>query len=317
MGNDTAYSPSMNHAPRALFLALLALHWLISTGCVTLRPWAEATRELAAERFVEVEGRKVAIERRGSGEPLVLLHGFGESTYAFEKVLPSLAMRFDVVALDLNGFGFTQRPRDRSSYTLEGQARLVLAVMDRLGFTRARLGGHSYGGGIALFLAATHPERVERLLLIDNALPRYAQDRRSPLFRWCWVANLATKSIGLSDRRIREGLRAAYYDDALVTPALVREYAERLRIEGAVDAYRGLIGPSAEPPFELDLSTIAQPTLVVWGEEDGLIPVAGARQRSARMPNARFVSIPACGHTPMEECPEPFLAAALPFLLER
>lgn len=301
--------------PRRLSLPL-ALLPLLAAGCIALRPWSEATRGLAADRFVEIDGRKIAIEHRGTGEPLVLLHGFGESTYAFEKVLPALASRFEVVALDLNGFGYTERPSDTSSYTLEGQARLVLAVMDRLGLSRVRLGGHSYGGGISLYLAARHPDRVERLLLIDNTLPLYANLRRSKLLRWCWAANLATRTIGLSDRRIRAGLRASYYDDTLVTPALVRDYADRLRIEGAASAYRGLIGPSEEPPFELDLATIAQPTLVVWGEEDRLIPVASARERSARMPDARFVSIPACGHTPMEECPEQFLDAALPFLLE-
>lgn len=284
------------------------------SACVSLRPWNEATSRLPPGRFVRLGDQLVSVERAGSGAPLVLLHGFGESTLSFERVLPALATRFDVVAIDLNGFGFTQRPRDRAAYTLAGQERLVLGVLDALGLERVRLAGHSYGGGLALHLAARHSERVERLLLIDNTLPLYASARRTPLLRWRWLASLAVRTVGLSDRRIEQGLREAYHDDTRVTRELVRQYAERLRIEGAVDAYRGLVGPSDEPPRHLDLATVTQPTLVVWGAEDELIGVDGARERAAALPDGRFVAIPGCGHTPMEECPEPFLAAALPFL---
>ncbi|MGE0641457.1 MAG: alpha/beta hydrolase [Thermoanaerobaculia bacterium] len=284
---------------------------------MSLRPWAEATKDLPPGRLLDVAGREVGIERAGSGAPLVLLHGFGESTLAVEKVIPDLARHFDVVAIDLNGFGYTQRPRERASYTLAGQAQLVLDVMDRLGFEKVTLGGHSYGGGVALYLAAEHPERIQRLLLVDNVLPIFATKRRAPFFAWRWVVNLVVHTIGLRDKRIEEGLLESYYDDALVTPALIREYADRLRIEGAVDAYRGLMGPTKELPYELDLATIRQPTLVVWGAEDALIPAAGARETSAALPDGRFVEIPACGHNPMDECPKQFLDAALPFLTGR
>ncbi len=279
-----------------------------------MRPYAEAVRELPAGRLLDIAGQRVSVERAGSGEPLVLLHGFGESTLAFAPVLPELARHFAVVAIDLNGFGYTERPRDPASYTLAGQERLVLGVLDRLNLGRVRLAGHSYGGGLALYLAARHPERIDRLLLIDNALPLYASARRNPLFRWKWVARLAAHTFALSDRRIAAGLEEAYFDDSRVTQARVREYADRLRIEGASDAFYGLVGPSKEPPFRIDLATVRAPTLVVWGVEDELISVVGAEQRAKLLPDSRFVALPACGHTPMEECPEAFLAAALPFL---
>ena len=293
--------------------ALLALS-LANLACVTLRPYEEAIRDLPAGRLLEIDGRRVSIERAGKGEPLVLLHGFGESTLAYAAVLPALAERYEVVAIDLNGFGFTERPADRTAYTLAGQERLVLSVLDHLGLARVRLAGHSYGGGLALFLAARHPERFERLLLIDNTLPLYASQRRSRVFAWRWVAKLAAHTFAITDKVVRKGLQEAYYDDSKVTPELVREYAERLRIEGVTDAFYGLVGPSKEPPFEIDLQKVAQPTLVIWGAEDRLIPVAGAERTSEQLPNARFVTLPACGHTPMEECPEAFLEAALPFL---
>lgn len=281
-----------------------------------MQPYAEAVRGLPTGRLLEIDGQQISVERAGQGPPLVLLHGFGESTLSFAPVIPELAKHFAVVAIDLNGFGYTERPRDRESYTLAGQERLVLRVLDRLQLGRVRVAGHSYGGGLALYLAARHPERIDRLLLIDNTLPLYASQRRSPLFRWRWVARAAAHTFALSDRVVRAGLREAYFDDSRVTPALVRKYADRLRIEGATDAFFGLVGPSTEPPFRIDLASIRTPTLVVWGAEDRMIEAAGARQRSRELPDASFVTLPACGHSPMEECPQAFLASALPFLLE-
>lgn len=287
---------------------------LLAPACVSMRPYAEAVRDLPAGRLLAIDGQRVSVQQAGQGEPLVLLPGFGESTLSFDPVLPELARHFAVVAIDLNGFGFTERPHDRASYTLAGQERLVLGVLDHLHLDRVRLAGHSYGGALALFIAARHPERVDRLLLIDNAMPLYASTRRSPLFRWRWVARLAAHTFALTDHRIAAGLREAYFDDALVTRERVREYADRLRIEGAADAFYGLVGPSKEPPFELDLGSVRAPTLVVWGAEDTLIPAAGAEKRAELLPAGRFVALPACGHTPMEECPQALLAATLPFL---
>ena len=174
--------------------------------------------------------------------------------------------------------------------------------------------GHSYGGGLALYLASRHPERIERLLLVDNTLPIYASQRRKGLFRWRWIAGFAAHTFALSDSVIEKGLKAAYFDDARVTPGLVRDYAERLRIEGVTDAFFGLVGPSQEPPYRIDLAKVEIPTLVLWGAEDRLIEATAAEKTSRQLPDARFVVLPACGHTPMEECPEAFLDAALPFL---
>ena len=295
-------------------LATFAVLLPLAAGCVSLRPWSDATHGLAADRLVEVDGRKVSVERAGSGAPLVLLHGFGASTYSFDEVLAPLARKFSVVAIDLNGFGYTERPRDPESYTLPGQARLVLGVLDALKLDRVTLAGHSYGGALALFLASRHPERVDRLLLIDNAMPAYAWENRNGIFRWRWLAALVTRTTGLGDRRIRSGLLESYFDDSKVTPALFDAYASRLRIEGAIDAYRGLLGPTDVPRADVDLATISQPTLAVWGAEDELIPAAAARERVGALPHGRFVEIPRCGHTPMEDCPEAFLQAVEPFL---
>src|SRR5579863_312094 len=106
----------------AAALALLAPLALPASGCVSLRPFAEVRREQPAARFVAVDGRQVYVEQEGAGDAVVLLHGFGESSYTWRRLIPDLARSFRVVAIDLNGFGWTERPRDPLSYTREGRS---------------------------------------------------------------------------------------------------------------------------------------------------------------------------------------------------
>jgi pimeloyl-ACP methyl ester carboxylesterase len=287
---------------------------LVTAGCVTLRPYDQAVRAVPAGDLLPVGGRRIHVQVAGDGFPLILLHGFGGSTVMWDAVVPRLAAERRVVAIDLNGFGFTERPASPAAYTIAGQAALVLAVADRLGLARFDVGGHSYGGGIALYLAAHYPARVRTLVLVDNTLPAYGVLRRHRLFASRTLVRLFVHSVALSDRRIRSGLEEAYADDRRVTPELVRAYADRLRVEGAVNAFYGLVAPNGQVPDRVDLAKIAQPALVVWGSRDALIPEAEGRRHAAEMPAARFLELEGCGHNPMEECPAAFLAGVEPFL---
>jgi len=282
-----------------------------------MRPYAEVAAALPAESLLEIDGRRVHVVDRGEGEPLLLLHGFGASTLLWEPVIPELAKSRRVVAIDLNGFGWSERPKEREAYTLAGQERLVLAVAEALGFDRFDLAGHSYGGAISLFLASRHPERVRSLTLVDSAMPAYGTLRRRRRYGSRTLAWIYVHSVGLTAARVRAGLEAVYADDRKVTDELVRQYLERLRVEGVVDAFYGLSAPTGAPPDEVDLESLRPPTLFVWGERDELISVADGRAAAARVPGAGFTAIPACGHSPMEECPREFLDALEPFLAER
>lgn len=298
-------------------LAPLLFGATLLAGCVSLRPYEEVRRELPAEDLLTLDGRTVHVRSRGAGEPLVLLHGFGGSALTWARVEPELARGYRTVAIDLNGFGWTERPGDPESYSLEGQERLVLSVLDALGLERAHFAGHSYGGGLAIFLASRHPERVRSLLLVDSTLPAYSSLRRSPIFAPRWLARLFTRTVALRASNVRRGLRASYADDTRVDDALVGSYLERLSVEGAGDAFWGLTRPRPGGAYSVDLATIRAPALFVWGEEDELIPVEEGRSHAALLPDAAFAALPGCGHSPMEECPEAFLAAALPFLAAR
>lgn len=293
--------------------ALLLLALLPLIGCASLRPFSEIRRLVPEDRFLRLRDQLVHIEQAGSGEPVVLLHGFGASTYAWRKVMPGLAARFHVIAIDLNGFGYTQRPKDFESYTREGQADLVLRVMDALGIDKAHLAGHSYGGGISIWLASRHPERLRSLVLVDSSAPTYANDRRSRLAGLRPVASLALRAL-LRPGSVRRSLLSSVYDDSLVTPELVREYYDRLRVEGVLDAYVGLTAPVRKTPETVRLEEIDVPTLVVWGSNDQLISVHAGSKAARQLPRGELVVLERTGHIPMEERPEELLQVMLPFL---
>lgn len=280
---------------------------------MSLRPFAEVRREQGAERFLAIAGQQVYIEQQGRGEPVVLLHGFGSSSYCWRRVMPELARSFRVVALDLNGFGYTERPKDPRSYTREGQERLILSVMDALGIARAHLVGHSYGGGLTLFLAARHPERLRSMVLVDSSAPTYPDDRRSPLAR-VRPLNALYLRYALRPEFIQKTLRNSFFDASLATPELARAYLDRLRVEGEEDAYYGLTVSNRRPPVAVELGKIDVPALIVWGSEDRLIQPDDGRRAARRLPRATFVAIPNTGHLPMEERPEEWLGIVLPFL---
>lgn len=300
----------------ALAGLVLALVVPFLTGCVSLQSYDRAIAGLDNSSFVEVGGERIHVEVSGEGPPLLLIHGFGGSTYSWRDVEPALARHFRVVAVDLFGFGFTERPEDLERYTRDGQVDLLIGVLDALGIERAHVAGHSYGGGLAMTLAVRHPDRVMSLVLVDSTAPSYADQRRKLVAALPAVTYVFTRAYALRPATIRRALERAWFDDEAISAEMVDQYLERLKIEGASRAYRGLTTPLVEHPdsrpvrFEdLDL-----PVLVIWGEDDQLIPVIEGRAASEQMPQARFVAIQNCGHAPMEEQPQEFLDSVLPFL---
>ena len=301
---------------RALAAFLVATLGIASlSGCLSLRPYAEVRASLPAADLISVAGRLVHVEQRGpvAAEPLVLVHGFGASTYSWRFVAPELSQQYRTIAIDLAGFGATERPNDFAAYTREGQVAMLLGVLDALGIERAHWVGHSYGGALSLTIAARHPERVRSLILIDSAAPTYPEARRRRFARSRVITRLAL-ALSLRESFVRRGLAASYFDDSLATAETAAEYLARLRVEGVAAAYRGLTAPNPNPGPPVDLTKIETPTLMIWGEQDELVAVEGARVAAAQMPNAKLVELPQTGHSPMEERPTEVLGLAFEFL---
>jgi len=248
----------------------------------------------------------------GEGAPIILIHGFGASTFSFRHTIPELARHFRVIALDLKGFGLSERPPG-GDYSLTAQARLVNEFMESTDIPRAAVLGHSMGGEVAMRLAINHPERVERLILVDSASGREVR-HRAPGSRFLRPLLPVVALFTLHSRRFRRlSLRSAVYDPAHLTPEVLDGYFRPTRIRGHLRGLGELMASRGNDP-PLDPSAIVQPTLILWGEEDRWLPVSQGQHLHEQICGSRMVIIPKAGHLPLEERPEESNRAILKFL---
>ena len=265
-------------------------------------------------RIVSIDGVGIHYQEAGDGPALVLIHGLGASTFTFQRVVPDLARRFRVVALDLKGFGFSDRPDD--DYTLTAQAELVRQLMDRLDIERASVLGHSMGGAVAMRLALAYPERVERLILASSASDL-------ELGRRIWGAALLGRLLPLvapftlHNRRFRElSLKSGFYDSDHCTEQIIEGYMLPGRVRGCLRALGTTMAHwRRDPP--LRPADITHPTLVLWGEADRWLPPSRGERLHRLISGSRLEVVRGGGHLFLQEQPESSLRLIEDFLLER
>lgn len=258
----------------------------------------------AYSHFATIDGVRIHYQEKGTGTPLILLHGFSSSTYSWKDVFEPLAKDYRVIAVDLKGFGFSDKPD--GDYTRRGQAILVAHLLDYLKIDQAWLAGNSMGGEVALNFALQNPQRVAGLILIDSGgvsvpgsgslAPGYA---RIPFVGPVLIALALT-----SDRLVRQGLEKSFYDDAKITDERVAAYYRPLKTRGGQLAALRARMQTGQFPVEQDLNKINSPTLMIWGAEDVLIPIEAGRKMNALIKGSNLVTFERCGHVPQEELPE-------------
>jgi pimeloyl-ACP methyl ester carboxylesterase len=239
----------------------------------------------------------------GSGSPLVLVHGLGShAAQDWGRLIAPLGRRFHVYAPDLPGFGESERPA-AADYSIPMQVEAVRAFMDEKGIRRARVAGISMGGWIVSRLAGEHPERVERLVVVDAAGMR--------------PDGPTIPAEALLPRDV-EGVRrlvAVVRHNAPVPPPFVARdiLALRLReewiVRRALESFR-----EGRDWLNGTLGRADMRVLVVWGKQDALIPVAYGAGLAAEFPRAELVVLDGCGHVPIADCPEAFDRVFVPFL---
>ncbi|WP_291216403.1 alpha/beta fold hydrolase [Hydrogenophaga sp.] len=242
---------------------------------------------------------------------VVMLHGFGASLHTWEAWAQALSATHRVIRLDLPGSGLSE-PDSANDYTDARSLQLVLALMDQLGVSRASIVGHSIGGRIAWTLAARHPERTERLVLV--APDGFA----SPGFEYGQVAKvpavLGAMRYVMPKAVLRMNLAPAYADPAFLTDELTTRYHDLMLAPGARDAmFKRLEQTVLTNPVPL-LNTITAPTLLVWGAADAMIPVTNAQDYLGAVKGSRLVTLPGVGHLPHEEAAQASLQAVADFL---
>ena len=286
-----------------LLLAALVVGVWIARGEASPHPPGQwAPRAGVEPRYQDVSGLRVHYVRKGRGPALILLHGLGSSIYTWADVIPALAQDHDVVAADLPGFGGSDVPDELASSVYPAT---VLGLLDRLGISRATLVGNSLGGAVAVVLAARHPERVRRLVLLDSAGYNLEPSKRPMILRLVGSAPVAAALDALPIRRwlVTRALRQVFYDPARVTPEKVEEYLAPLARPGATDAVRSLINDRSGFGLPALVSEVRVPTLIVWGRNDRWVPLADADRFAAAIPGSRKVVLEECGHVPQEERP--------------
>ncbi len=265
--------------------------------------------------FVPTPAGRVFVHRGGKpgGAPLVLIHGWTMSHWYFRPVLDALGADREIFALDLPGFGESDRPSPSAfAYDAAAFADVVDSVMAALGVPRADVLGHSMGGGVAVALAARHPERVQRLVVVAPAVYRL---QVPPLVRLALlpVVGRWLMHAGTIRSEFARGTRAlSVRDGRCLDDEWIEYFWARLNRAGGHDAAHRCLEILTSDD-NADAAGVRAPTLIVWGDEDRLVPLAHGRRLVHAIAGARLEIVPASGHMPFIERPEEFLRVVRPF----
>jgi pimeloyl-ACP methyl ester carboxylesterase len=291
-----------------------------STATTATAP-AKASARLGERREITLHGHSVSYRIAGDGPLIGLIHGITETQEVWRDVIPLLAERYTVIAGDLLGHGQSAKPR--GDYSLGAYASGLRDLLGALGFERGTVVGRSLGGGIALQFAYQFPEYTERLVLVSSGglgrevhpLLRAATLPGSeiviPLIAPDWVVRAGTQVAETLDRiGIRPGHDVAQ---------IARGYAslsDRETREAFMHTLRAVIDPGGQRVSAHDRLYLAEdmPTLIMWGENDPIIPVEHGREAAKLMPGSRLVEFPGAGHWPQLHDPELFAETLVEFI---
>ena len=293
-------------------LIVLLLGWLLWTPDID-RARLEARYLAAPADMVEVAGVRLHVRDSGPKDApaVVLIHGFGASLHTWEPWAHELARNHRVIRFDLPGSGLSE-PDPSGDYTDARSLQLLTALLDQRGIARATLIGHSIGGRIAWTFAARHPERLDKLVLV--APDGFA----SPGFEYGAAAEVPVSMqlmrVVMPKPLLRMSLEPAYANPSVLTDALVTRYHDLMLAPGSRNALLARMEQTRLIDPRPLLRGIQAPTLLLWGEQDAMIPYANSSDYLACLPRARLVSFAGVGHLPHEEAPERSLAALLEFL---
>ncbi|MBN9087354.1 MAG: alpha/beta hydrolase [Reyranella sp.] len=264
--------------------------------------------------FVDVGGTRAHVRDEGKPDamPLLLIHGSLESLHVWRGWAGELKDRYRVISVDLPGHGLTG-PWARGDYSIEAYADFIEVLADTLQLDRFAIAGHSIGGAVAWTFAATRPERISHLILVDAAA--YPRESEMP-----WRTRLARApvigDIGIHFKpewMARRALKDVYADPAMVTPERVRRFSELQRFPG--DRKATLQRTRNQEPLDpTPLKRLDVPTLIIWGAQDHWVPIADAFRLQNDIKGSRLAVFEKPGHNPMEEDPKGTAAAVAAFL---
>jgi pimeloyl-ACP methyl ester carboxylesterase len=310
------------------FLALVAL--LVIAFLIFRTPDTDAAEMRAKyggppSQFVAI-GEGVTVHLRDEGPKqapaLILLHGSNADLHTWEPWVQALKAKYRVIRFDQVGHGLTG-PDPKDDYSRANYVAHVGAVADKLGLKQFILGGNSMGGKHALAYAIAHPERVTGLVLVDGSggpmlkLDKKKDDEDSGNigFKIAQTPGINLLVEQITPRSlIAQSLEQSVSVKSVASEAAVDRYWEMLRYPGNRRATLKRFSQPYDPLGEAEIAAVATPALILWGEEDRLIPVEAGQWLAKTLPNNRLVVYPGIGHLPQEEAVAATLGDLLPWL---
>lgn len=304
-------------------LTVVALAAFIGSSWAPDIPLAQLTERWAPvpSEFIEIDGMQVHIRDQGpqtDATPVLLIHGTSASLHTWDGWTDGLTADRRVIRFDLPAFGLTG-PAPDNDYSAERYAEFVLKVMDARGVERAVLAGNSLGGQIAMETALLAPLRVAALVLVDPAGYPFEPESMPLGFRLAQIPAMAPLMDRLLPRSmIESSVRDVYGDPSLISDELVDRYYQLTLREGN---RRALVQRFSQMTFREDARerarTLSMPTLLIWGDQDRLIPPRIGELMDQDIPDSDLVLFAGVGHVPHEEAPEQTLVAVRAFLVSR
>ena len=268
----------------------------------------------APSDMIDIAGTRLHVRDSGAktAPAVIFLHGFGASLHTWEPWAAELEKELRVIRIDLPGSGLSL-PDPTGDYTDKRSLQIINALMDKLGLARASLVGNSIGGRIAWTFAGTYPARVDRLVLVS--LDSFA----SPGFEYGKQPQVPVMAklmrVALPKPLLTMSLRPAYANPASLTDALATRYHDLMLAPGSRDALLARMAQTVlTDPLPI-LKQITAPTLLVWGEQDAMIPFSNSNDYLKAIKGSKRVSFKGVGHLPHEEAPAESVMAVRDFLM--
>jgi len=265
--------------------------------------------------FVRLRGAEIHYVEKGDGQRIIIfVHGLGGGAFTFDSNISEMAKQgFKVYAIDLKGFGYSQKVAG-SDYSHIEQAKILLDFMEKKGIQKATVAGHSMGGRIALIAYDMKPQNFENIILIDSA----GLESNSPAFYRLLlnrqVADILYYNLLVNEKNFSKFLSSAFYNKDFVSREVINLYLEAFKIKNADKAFNFLIKANNNYDIASVLKKINIPVLIVWGRYDSWISIDSAHKFNSLISGSELAVIDNAGHVSMQEQPEAVNKKIIEFL---
>ena len=267
-------------------------------------------------KFIEIDGMQVHYRIEGEGFPIVLIHGTASSLHTWDAWTKELKKTNTIIRMDLPAFGLTG-PNKSADYSIKSYTTFLDQFLNQIAIDSFHLAGNSLGGNIAWNYAAEHPNKVDKLILVDaSGLP--TNKPQPAVFKMAKTPVVSNLFLYVTPKFfINKNMQEVYADDTKITDDLVSRYHKMALREGNRQAFidRARMDFKLGSKANIDkLKSIQNSTLLIWGAQDNWIPLDNGKRMDSVMQNSKLVVLENSGHVPMEENPEESVAILKDFI---